>query len=110
MTKFRKGDRVSVMATVKYDHAGDDSTVLIELDCQKYASIGADAEFLTMVCPHIDAGESVWSHAAEQQGTVLASADGWLWVRVTHQGGGFATWPARDVEVVPPKPLSEEAA
>ncbi|MCO5085109.1 MAG: hypothetical protein M9939_26465 [Mesorhizobium sp.] len=105
MGTFRKGDRVSVMGTVRHDQRGD-AQVFLDIDGY-YSPVSVGAEEVTLVYPRLDPGDRVrWTNGVVAQ--VIAAADGFLWVK--SDKGERWTWPATEVSFVVPAPPIEPPA
>lgn len=118
MTKYRKGDLVSIQAVVSsnFDPSGDDKQVFLQ-PVGHYSSILVDPNIVTIVQPFFAAGERVQTissvkedrsrrvKAGPVRGTVLAMHNGDVWVEFDHGKNG--TVPAVELEPsTEPKPLS----
>ena len=95
------------MGTVSFDQR-DRPLVFIELDGASSTTVIGTPEAVTLVSQHVEIGDAV-RHLAnrEQVGSVLAIADGLLWVKL--KNGFCATWAAENVEVVSTIPADVDA-
>ena len=94
---YRKGDKVSLLATVRYDQNGD-GYVHLEIDGHHSGAV-LRPELLTLVAPRIDPGERVrWTNGFT--GEAIASHNGSLWVLT--EDGRYVVWPATEVTIVQP--------
>ncbi|MER8616030.1 hypothetical protein NKG99_04115 [Mesorhizobium sp. M1409] len=93
---------MSITAKVKYDHQ-EGGTVW--LDIGSGAMIGASE--VTMVAPHFDIGDPV-IHQSGATGYIRATRALLAWVELDDMTG-FATWPASDLSLITPEPVTEQA-
>lgn len=107
MVKFRKGDRVSIETTVRYDQS-DDGHVFVDIG----SGAVVDSARLTMIAPRFDVGEFIAamdSLGNEAGGHVKAVCDTMVWVK--HPSGEYATYEATKVHRLdPPEPAIVEPA
>lgn len=104
--KYRKGDVVSIKGTVKFEASED--TLYLDVDGY-YTSISVSVENATLVCPFVAPGEKVHNRDKALNAEVIATNDGWLWVR--EPNGVLSTWRAMDVEIIEkpePEPVEPE--
>lgn len=103
MGRFRKGDRVSVVTTVRWDQSKDE-TVFLDLG----SGVAVSPDEITMVAPHFDIGDPV-SHQSGATGYIRATRERLAWVELDDKTG-FATWPASELSLIAPEPVIEHAA
>ncbi|TJU72270.1 MAG: hypothetical protein E5Y15_34110 [Mesorhizobium sp.] len=99
MERFRKGDRVSIETTVRYDQPEGD---WVFLDIGAGASV--NASLVTMVAPCFDVDDFVAAgdgHGNEAGGHVQAVSDKMVWVK--HASGDYATYDASMVRRLDPE-------
>lgn len=99
MERFRKGDRVSIEATVRYDQPEGD---WVFLDIGSGASV--NASLITMIAPHFDVGDFVAASYGNGEGAfghVQAVSDKMVWVK--HASGDYATYDASMVRRLDPE-------
>ncbi|MCF6120844.1 hypothetical protein L2449_28885 [Mesorhizobium muleiense] len=97
MERFRKGDRVSIETTVRYDQH-ENGWVFLEIG----SGASVDASLVTMVAPRFDVGELV--AAGDGHGHVKAVSDKMVWVK--HPSGDYATYKASMVRRLDPEAFS----
>lgn len=81
MAGFRKGDTVTVTATVKYRHeAGAVGDVFIDIEGH-YSTISLPAEKLTLAQSHFEVGDWVLWDEENRKGQIVALNESLAWVR-----------------------------
>lgn len=94
MTKFRRGDIVSVKGKVKFDQTSDDDTIHIEVG---YTPVYLKPEAVTLIHPTFNIGDPV-RHACGATGSVKSIDADQVWIRLND--GGYATYAAADLRFV----------
>lgn len=81
MTKFRKGDRVSLMGTVSHHMTADETRVFIAVDGH-HTELWIEPIYTKVVQQAIEVGQTVrWIvNQTDWFGDVLAIADGHAWI------------------------------
>ena len=93
---FRKGDTVTVVATVKFSTEEDDDRVHVILDRHVAAAV-ALAQVRTIEGRIWDSGDYVRNvNDHDDHGEVVAFAEGMAWVKLA--SGAFTTYAALDLE------------
>jgi len=93
MTKFRKGDVVSLTATVSHDYdEADEKRVFVKVDGE-FRDLWLPPDALTMVRPLFEVNDSVtwkdYETSPACHGTILAIQDGHAWI--SHGDGNYCT-------------------
>lgn len=97
MSKFRKGDIVSIRAVVKYDQDGD-GEVFVRPD-EYYTDLVLPVSAIIMHAQDIREGDCVrWDGIGQSHGTVLAINGGHAWIDL--HNGDFCTRTFSSVERV----------
>jgi len=116
MTKFRKGDIVTIEATIASTPFNmDDGKAKVKIEFPPFHDAYVDPADLTMLRPKIEIGDVVRLPLSEgpadgksRIGTVLSIASDHVWVDIG--GGDFATWWLAKVQRVDPEPAAEAEA
>jgi hypothetical protein len=95
MTKFRKGDVVSIEVTVASDYIHNDTTKVM---AGGYNDFFIECAGMTMVRPVLKNGDMVWNRQLQHFGTILSIHGELLWVEA--DSGTFPTWLIGDVDRV----------
>lgn len=98
MTKYRKGDIVTITATIqrKFDPATEDSIFLEPTG--HYANIFVKPEFVRMLRPFFALGDEVVVKRSGERGQVIGTFDNSTWVRLysghmtTENAGKLELW------------------
>lgn len=110
-TKFRRGDRVSLIGKVLFDGKDGEDGVFVDIDGY-YATVLIKRDGLTLVAPRIDAGDFVRVRdgftAMGEVGQVIGADGAWIWVRADGHKAP-QVWAANAVEVLADKPEAEAA-
>ncbi|WP_292615475.1 hypothetical protein [Mesorhizobium sp.] len=117
MTKFRKGDAVSVEGKIDSDYVLEGR---IKVRVEPYHDFYANVADFKMVRPVIEVGDSVTYPAdGYKVGEVLAIIDGYCWVKLAATANTFAppeagisdglrvSWPIASINRVDPEPEPE---
>lgn len=109
MPKFRKGDRITIEATVAADYVLDSGKIKIEIE--PYHDFFVHQDNITMLRPEFKVGDHiVWPDGDESYaGHVLSIANDHLWVDMG--AGNYATvWADNAMRVDPEPEETSEAA
>lgn len=112
---FRKGDVVSVQATVRMDfHGGDDDYIYLDVPGH-YNGISLKPEKVKLLKPALEHGDDVLIPCGERPypddkipAKVMAVADDMVWVQT--ENGDFETFNYKEVTRVSAKSWTSEAA
>lgn len=94
MNKFRKGDKVTIVGTIKHNQGDDiDKNVFIEI-AGYHSDVWINPELVTLVQPSFEIGdECTWmtndAGGYGVGGTILAIRDGHAWIDMG--GGAYCT-------------------
>jgi len=110
MSKFSKGDVVTVQATVRYNMDADDDQVGIEVE-KHHPTVFVPLGKVTLVHRHFEVGARVWSEGEEHYGHIRAIHGGLAWVELEEVQECFRTIALKWLEKapVPATPLLEAA-
>jgi len=110
MSKFSKGDVVTVQATVRYNMDADDDQVGIEVE-KHHPTVFVPVDKVTLVHRHFEVGERVWAEGDESYGIIRAIHDGLAWIELENVQECYRTIALKWLEKAPvlAAPLLEAA-
>jgi hypothetical protein len=104
--KFRKGDKVSIIGTVKHDCDDDDNSVAVDLKGH-YQTLWAEVAIVDLIEPKFIVGDRVSMDGIRSATVRAISLDGFLWVQ--DRNGSLFTWSADGVSREEPEQVDEPA-